>query len=334
MATAILVRNCNIPNDNAPAYAILQSDLTTIGRHGGVRMDTSRGKEVSKVHTKIHRKINGDQVLWIVEDNKSLNGTFVNGRKVRCVALKNHDEIVFGGGPAFSVGDRIISTDLAECRYIFYITPPPVHYRADINMLHTDSSVSSELCPICYSPITGCETLPCGHSFCFTCLQEWSHSCAKKMRPCLCPMCRAQFSSSELDAKEYSLTPHELRISFIEPLLNLLDISCCKDIRKRNIFHLWDEKQKQWFWDSYNLVKGIDARKFPFLDLTRASYKYIIAANESQLTNAIVNLEGVPQDNKENMMVEVLRLVYSKFTAKPETKKLRSIRSSKANLWW
>ena len=334
MATALLIRSCSIPNDNAPPYAILESCETTIGRHGNIKMDTSRGKEVSKIHTKIYRRYSNHSAIWIIEDNNSLNGTFVNGRKIRSTTLKPFDEIVFGGGPGFIVGEKVQSTDHAECRYLFFPTPPSVHYRSDIKMVQKQDQETEELCPICYLPITGRETLPCGHSFCFTCLQEWSNVCAKKMRPCVCPMCRAPFSQSELDQKEYTLTADELRISFIEPLLNMINVHTCKEIRSRNIFKLWDDKTKQWFWESYNLVKKSRVRKYPFLDLTRANYKYIIQANTNQLSNAIKNLGGIPQNNREDMVVEVLRLVYTTFTQKPEEKKLSVNRFRQNSFWW
>lgn len=348
MSTAILIRSCNIKNPNAPPYILLNKDLTLVGRRNDidVTMDTSRGKEVSKIHTRIYRKYKDkdDKPYWTMEDNNSLNGTFLNGRKIRSVEIKPHDEIVFGGGPKFVVGERIISTDLAECRYTFFILPPPVHYRADINMTHTNNSIlesellegkDPELCPICYSPIVGRETLPCGHSFCFSCLKEWGHVCKKRMQPCVCPMCRKIFSYSELSSREYTLTKDELRISFIDPLLNQVGVECCKDIRNNNIFVPWDDNMKQWFYSSYEKVKNSEARKIPFLDLTKATVKYVLKANIKQLSNAIINLNGTQRETKEDKAAEVLMLIFQKFSPPPEARRIAVSQSYyHPYLWW
>lgn len=343
MSTAILIRNCKIVNPNAPPYVLLNKELTLIGRRTDidVTMDTSRGKEVSKIHTRIHRKQREKEgkPYWSIEDNNSLNGTFLNGRKIKNVELHSFDEIVFGGGPKFVVGERIISTDLAECRYMFFILPPVVHYRSDINMTHTNNSIleseNAELCPICYTPIIGRETLPCGHSFCFSCLKEWGHVCKKRMQPCVCPMCRKVFSYSQLNSKEFTLTDNELKISFIEPLLNQIGAECCKDIRSNNIFVPWDDDMKQWFWDSFDKVKNIEYRKAPFLDLTKATVKYVLKANEKQLNVAIQNLGGTQKVTKEDSVVELLTLIMSKFTKPPEQRRISAQPSYYHQyLWW
>lgn len=348
MSTAILIRNSSIKNPNAPPYVFLNKDVTLIGRRNDidVTMDTSRGKEVSKIHTRIHRKYRDKECkpYWTIEDNNSLNGTFLNGRKIKNVELHSFDEIVFGGGPKFVVGERIISTELAECRYSFFVLPPVVHYRADINMSHTNNSLlesdtqdgnNTELCPICYSPIIGRETLPCGHSFCYSCLKEWGHVCKKRMQPCVCPMCRKIFSYSELNSKECTLTDDELKISFIEPLLNQVDVECCKDIRNNNIFVPWDDSMKKWFWNSFDKVKNIDYRRISFLDLTKASVKYVLKANGKQLYHAIENLGGTQRGTKEDNIVELLTLIFTKFTKPPETRRI-TVQQSYYHpyLWW
>lgn len=346
MAKAILICTSLTKNPNSPPYIILEKDITTIGRSSTVdiKLDTSRGKEVSKLHTRISRKSNGStETSWIIEDNNSLNGTFVNARKIRSLELNSYDEIVFGGGPKFLIGERVLTTDLAECRYVFYKIPQTVHYRADINMTHTNTSFCgdgtlkndsySDLCPICYLPISGVQSLPCGHSFCFTCLQEWGHTCAKRMQPCVCPMCRKEFSYSEINSQEYTLTQSELKISYIEPLLNTLGVDCCKDVRVNNIFTPWDDKMKDWFHDSYQKVKSKQVRKITFLDLTKANLKYILKANSRQLSVAIANLGGKPKETKEDQLLEVLSLVFKKFSTIPESRKLRSSVSSNITYW-
>lgn len=316
MDVTLLLRASTMENPNAPPVIILNSENTTIGRHGQVQMDTSRGKEVSKIHAKICRRLRGGEVVWLIEDNDSLNGTFVNGRKIHRVMLMPYDEIVFGGGAIFHMGDSVKSTETAECRYIFYYAPAEVKFQPDVDLSATlihSSASAIDLCAICYCPIAAPELLPCGHQFCLSCIHEWARQCAKAMRPAVCPMCRKSFSPSELTAEEGEIADGVVKVWCVEPLLRDLDVKSCRTIRYSNIFKKWDEEKTKWFWDCYSTVKGNEVRRLTFLHLMHATYKYAMKANVHQLKNAVKNLCGTMKESREDLMIEVIKTLLIKF---------------------
>lgn len=59
---------------------------------------------------------------WEVRDNRSVNGIFVNDRKVQEAVLKDSDVVVFGGGGDHPIGAIIEQPD-SEFRYEFRINP-------------------------------------------------------------------------------------------------------------------------------------------------------------------------------------------------------------------
>ena len=316
MSIAILVRMSPMENPNAPPLIELIKETTRIGRHGDVRMDTSRGKEVSKIHAKIFRRERGTDFVWLIEDNQSLNGTFVNGKKIHRVFLFPNDEIVFGGGTIFHMGDTVKSTELAECRYKFFLAPPPVLFssKIDFNATIIHSAASEiDLCPICYFPIAAAETLPCGHQFCLGCIHEWARSCVKGFRPCICPMCRTPFSLSELAIEEGEITDGVASLKQIEPLLRKIDVRSCRTLRHSNIFTEWTDEKQVWFWNCYNALKDNELRRLTFLHLMHATYKYALRAKKEQLENAIHNLNGRTKETPQEMLTEVLCLIMKTF---------------------
>ena len=72
-------------------YFVLVNNETTVGRHPSNRICIPR-RTVSRFHGRIIR----DGARYQVEDLKSSNGTFVNGKRVKQQVLRNADKIIFG----------------------------------------------------------------------------------------------------------------------------------------------------------------------------------------------------------------------------------------------
>ena len=329
MGFGLLLRLSPMENINAPTVVILDQEKTKIGRKSEIRMDTSRGKEVSKHHTTIYRKTHHSNEVWIIEDNDSLNGTFVNGKKIHRVILNHGDEVVFGGGSAFLLGDIIASTELAECRYVFYLALPPVKFvkTVDLNASLLASDLM-ETCAICYCPCVAAETLPCGHRFCLSCIHEWCRVCHKNMRPCVCPMCRAAFASSELTPEEAQRSNSEIKVYSMEPMLRDLEVKSCKQIKKVNIFKKWTNKHAEVFASYYSKVKKSETRLPIFLHLTKATLSHAFHESNENLKNAICNLGGNPDSDERNKLIlQFLLLLYKTLVPKPQV--VQNIVSSK-----
>ncbi|MFN6963362.1 MAG: PrsW family glutamic-type intramembrane protease [Pyrinomonadaceae bacterium] len=76
----------------------LETGFLTIGRGDNciVRFDPARDRVVSKQHAFIEARQDG----FYLTDNRSTNGTFVNGRRVQTIKLNDGDRLQFGrGGP-------------------------------------------------------------------------------------------------------------------------------------------------------------------------------------------------------------------------------------------
>jgi len=316
MGLGILIR-MSPENGHSPGIIILNQDKMSIGRKADICMDTKKGKEVSKIHSYIHRKMHKNKEVWMIEDASSLNGTFVNGRKVRRLVLNYGDEIVFGGGSSFNLGDTVVSTTLAECRYYFYVPPPPVKFVPDIDL--NKSLLASdllEMCSICYCPVYHREVLPCGHVYCLSCIHEWSRVCTKAMKPCACPLCRSVFLESELTPDEAVITPAELKVFSIEPFLRGLSVKSCRDVKSVSIMRIWRPKQKEWFWKAYDLVSNNHIRLQMFLYLTKASLVHILRASVPELQSAVRNFDLEPEFDRIMLIHQLLKIVFEKLIPK------------------
>ncbi|OHS97691.1 FHA domain containing protein [Tritrichomonas foetus] len=329
MSFAILLLDTTVSDPKAPPYILLQHRKTVIGRHGDVIMDTVTGKEISKFHAIITHHNQRAHSIWMLEDNLSLNGTFVNCRKIKRQILNEGDEVVFGGGSGFSYGDIIESTDKAECRYKFYYSPPIVRFTASVD---PNSDIpepdTNSVCSICYQSLISSETLPCGHSFCLTCIHEWADVCKQTMRPCICPMCRTPFTKSQLTPNEFVFHDGELQVWSMEGMLRDLGIKNCKVIKGANIFKKWTKKHETWFWKSYDIVKNSQDRLTVFLFLAEATPAYIFRATLNELVQSLTNfhLDIPAEKTKDSLRLIILKYLFSKLNPpQPRQRKVKII---------
>jgi hypothetical protein len=318
MGPAVLVRTSVPANRFAPAIVILSAQTTSIGRRGDVRMDTPSGRQVSKLHLLIHRRLRNGMEFWAIEDNHSVNGTFVNSRKVTVQTLVPGDEIVIGGGPSFKTGDVLQSTDSAFCRYCFYPIDPIVRFTAkvDPNASIRDNE-SGDICSICYQSVVAPELLPCGHRFCLDCIQQWAETCRKNCRCALCPMCRATFLQSQITPAEATLLGDEMHVWSVDAMLKDLRVRSCRVVKGANIFKKWTRNHKKWFWCALNCVAQRRPRRILFLHLTKATAAHVIAASQEELQQAMLNFEisEISQDpdvNATKVLLFILTKMYCK----------------------
>jgi hypothetical protein len=285
--------------------------MTTIGRRADVRLDTQSGHEISKIHTVIYRRSRDKSETWVIEDNRSVNGTFVNSIKIHRKILIPGDEIVFGGGPNFRMGDILESTEKSSCRYRFLLPAPTVKF---VSQLDPNQSLalndSSDFCAICYQPIVSTQDLPCGHKFCLECIQEWVDTSKKAGRAAVCPMCRTPFLHSQLMPSEAVMHDGTLEVWCVGGILHELNVTNCRVIRGVNIFKKWTRKHRKWFWKALAQVDEVPARRIIFLHLTKATISHVLGASEDELKQGLDNfgVTTVDDDPAENRRKLILRM--------------------------
>ena len=318
MSLGLFIRVSSKENEHTPPFFVLSEPNVTLGRHGDIRMDTAHGKEISKVHCTFTRRTRGTCSHWILTDNDSLNGTFVNNRRIHRVVLGHGDEVVFGGGSEFKVGDVIESSENAQCRYLFFVLPLPIKFAEAINPNSTTKLEEGATCVICYDSVVNPNKIPCGHVFCGDCLRRWAKKSEESGMCPVCPLCRSGFGPRDLVPREAKVTNQGLVITDVEPFLRRLNIDGCGKVRKFHILKKWREEHKTAFWGAYEKVKDNRIRVALFLHLVKATFRYVSNATDDELVEAMKNLECEERpDEREERVAQIMLAIMKKLAPKP-----------------
>src|SRR5687767_8434852 len=106
---SVIVASLFVVRGNDQGYRFeLEADPITVGRDAGNTIQL-HDTEVSRRHAVIRH----DGRHLVLADNKSSNGTFVNGRRVQSHTLAGGDQVQLGGTLLLFTGDAP-SGDLAE----------------------------------------------------------------------------------------------------------------------------------------------------------------------------------------------------------------------------
>ena len=289
---AFLVRISKVENHKCPHCIIISKDTTKIGRHWDIHLDTNVGKEISKKHALIHRCYYNGDIHFIIEDNNSVNGTFVNGKKILKQKLKSKDTVIFGGGNKYKLGDIIEKQEDSECLYRFLLPQVPVDlsHCHDLNMVLDDASCNEECC-ICYTTSHRMQRLSCGHSFCVSCLSKWARTCAKTLKPIVCPICRAPFHKADIEDDKSIILNGVEEIKSIEPLLRTLGIYSIETVKDLDITKPWDDDRKHTFWRYNDIVTDLGSIRRVFHTLVKVMYQQVLMMTEIELKTLLRNLD-------------------------------------------
>lgn len=256
-------------------------------------MDTEKGREISKHHATIERRFINGINKWFIIDNQSLNGTFLNLKKVKQHILNVGDEIVFGGGQEFHYGQKLPSSEKSECRYRFIENDKKLVFspQYDPNIILPDYDHLEE-CPICYDNMEKFYTLQCGHSFCLSCIRPWTQKCILDRIATFCPICREPFNPDVVLFGDAIDTGETMMINNIVPFLRKLKARSINEISELSINFLWDEEKRNRFWAYHNICFNKPIKFLLFLFYTNSTFNSVIDADEKSLMNIVTNLDG------------------------------------------
>lgn len=334
MSFAILVKISTIDNPNAPSAIILNKKRTMMGRHSEISIDTNKSHEISKHHALMMHDTVNEKLCWLLEDRQSLNGTFVNGKKIMRQILHNKDEVIFGGGSSLKFSDYISqeSSWLSECFYRFYTPEIPFSFDkcSDLHVTLTDEEETEECC-ICFVALHKMEALPCGHSFCSHCLNHWIKVCAKSMRPSLCPVCRRPFTRSDISQEDISIQNGIFYVHSIVPLLKTLKMKSIDEIERFRLTQLWSDATKQKFWEIYEKCLEHQSIQKIFRHYLGFTLDTIYEAETKELEIINANLDGNPYLKGEKLREEAFSRFCISILHARDLKKLKSKKNKYKN---
>ncbi|EAX86516.1 hypothetical protein TVAG_274160 [Trichomonas vaginalis G3] len=311
--SAFLIRISDKPNATCPKAIILNKTETTIGRRGDVKMDTTKKKEVSKLHACIHRHIKYFDCYFTIDDLHSVNGTFINGQKIIRDELFHKDEVVFAGGNQYLVGDFLQNRQDLECVYRFILPEIEVDFSKckDFNDEFSTDTENEECC-VCFSHSHKLIQLICGHYVCVSCLSKWSMSCFERLHTFRCPYCRHKLPKMDFGKDSAEMVNGIQIVYSIEPLLKTLNVARSDEVVKLSIRKRWTLQNRESFWSFNQKVSDSHNLRFSFHWLTECTLQQVLLFNEEELKNVICNLEGNIKNTHGKLLEEAVYLIATK----------------------
>jgi hypothetical protein len=215
---------------------------------------------------------------------------------------------VFGGGPEFRVGDKLLSTENSDTRFIYLEPLPPVELSKNVKL----DDVIEEDCPcdICYGPLDKRVILPCKHCFCSGCIDEWAQTCEKQGKEPHCPMCKQKFAKEFLLSGDFIYKGDTLVIQSIDSILRKIGMKSGKEIQSFSICNEWRVGQKDIFLEAVRKLAKKPDRAYIFLALTNCMFSQIIDMPPQLLINIVNNFGGDAYLDMPKLLHEALYQVY------------------------
>ena len=221
------------------------------------------------------------------------------------------DEIVFGGGACFHIGDKLISTDRSDTRFVFLSPLPSILFSNSINFEEVlPKPDEADMCPICYEPLLKRLILPCGHVFCSKCLRMWTQKCILEHKPPQCPCCRMEFPHEDLLFGDTIYKGSVLHVQSLDPIIRKLGFLSAKEIMNLSLRTEWKDGMQEKYRECLSKLRKKPDRFLTFCALTNATYVQVRESPPEFLRIIIKNLSGNSQLEMPKLLEEALYLVY------------------------
>lgn len=285
-----------------------------IGRKALGKLDTIRKREVSRIHARITKLFTRDGSFdYFLEDNLTLNGTFVNKVKVSKRVLRDMDEVVFGGGPFYNFRDKLVTTVMSSTRYIFLKSIKGVVLSNDINLdEELPDPDDAELCPICYESILKRAKLQCNHTFCRKCLMSWVQECILERKSVVCPICKTPFDFEDLLYGDTKVMGDFVIVCNMDSMIRKLKLKSVRQVMEMSISNEWTEDKRQTFWRSHKLFKNKPDKFLVFCALTGSHIAQVLEYGTDMLRIVVRNLLGNIELQGEELRDEAIYLILKK----------------------